>query len=363
MTYEEALAKAKKTGGTVSWSSEKGWYVLEEPTQPLGFWESRTGKYTRTPEAKTMWPWEQAYLTPSETLTTYPGGTPALSWEAQQQLTAEGLPLPSGVTAIKPTPAERETEREAKERKDIDRARYAFYLTKEGADLTYKEWLAKGKPTRPGEGKIKEAVTYGYRPDPVTGMILLVGYDKDGNEVAWQNVGLGRAPTQEPGYVPPISPYEQGTLALRQQEMEAQAQRQAQMIAWYRQQQQQELEAQKQQRLAQLAAQPISWLQYAAESGQQPAIQPWMLPLMPQEYSQLQTGGAIPGYQGTAGMTGMPSLINPSRQYQARMGPTAQQQYYGYQQAQTGATPEEMQFRLWSQSPPGGRFGGLTYQR
>ena len=36
MTHKEALAQAKKTGGNIDWSKEKGWFVSE-------------GKYTGEP--------------------------------------------------------------------------------------------------------------------------------------------------------------------------------------------------------------------------------------------------------------------------------------------------------------------------
>jgi len=62
-------------------------------------------------------------------------------------------------------------------------------------------------------------------------------------------------------------------------------------------------------------------------------------------------------------MTGMPGLLRPSAQYQARLGPTALQQYYGYQQAQQGARPEETQFRRWNEAPPGGSWPGLQRRR
>ena len=157
-----------------------------------------------------------------------------------------------------------------------------------------------------------------------------------------------------------ISPYQEQQIGIQQQQVEQQAQQQA----W------QQAEAQRQYG-AQLAAQPQSWLQYAAYTGEQPAIQPWMQPLMPQQYEQLGAGAAIPGWQaqqagqmgGAQGMAGLPELTRPSRQYQARMGPTAQQQYLGYQQARTGVRPEEEQWRLWSGAPPGGQHQGLRYTR
>lgn len=151
--------------------------------------------------------------------------------------------------------------------------------------------------------------------------------------------------TQEAGYVSPME--------------------QAQIQYWQGQERQQrrELALQKQQQLAQLAAQPRSWLQYAALAGETPAIQPWMKPLMAQQY---QAGEALPGWQPEGRgqpMGGLPELTRPSRQYQARIGPTAMGQYLGYQQARTGATPEEAQWRMWSAAPPGGGYRGLRWGR
>lgn len=144
---------------------------------------------------------------------------------------------------------------------------------------------------------------------------------------------------------------QQQQYGLQQQELEQQQQWQA----W------QQEEARRQYG-AQLAAQPQSWLQYAAYTGEQPAIQPWMQPLMPQEYAGLGAGQVIPGW-GEETMAEMPELTRPSRQYQARMGPTSMQQYLGYRQARTGVRPEEEQWRLWSGAPPGGQHQGLKYAR
>lgn len=138
--------------------------------------------------------------------------------------------------------------------------------------------------------------------------------------------------------------------------------RAANQLAWYQQQQAADLEAQKQQRLATLAAQPKSWLEYAALANQQPIIQPWMLPLMPRQYSNLQAGQPIPGWAAD-NMQGMPDLSRPSAQYMARLSPTAQAQYYGYQQADTGATDESMYWLNQSTAPAGSPYKELSYQR
>jgi hypothetical protein len=158
------------------------------------------------------------------------------------------------------------------------------------------------------------------------------------------------------------SAYQQQQLQYQQQQAAQTAAYQQQQLAWQQQQAAAQLAADKESRLATLSANPKSWLEYAALAGQTPAVQPWMKPLMPQQYGNLNVGAAIPGYQ-SANMTGMPDLINPSAQYMARMGPTAQQQYYGYMQADKASTPAETEWRLWSQGPTGGQNRGLTQQR
>jgi len=66
---------------------------------------------------------------------------------------------------------------------------------------------------------------------------------------------------------------------------------------------------------------------------------------------------------GAYDLSNLMKLLRPSMQYWARMGPTAQQQYAGYEQARIGITPEELQFRQWSMAPPTGLYPGLTYRR
>lgn len=148
------------------------------------------------------------------------------------------------------------------------------------------------------------------------------------------------------------------------QEAEAERKAAADLLAWYREEQQMRLEAEKQQRLATLRANPASWLEYASLSGEMPAIQPWMLPLMPQQYAGSTAGQSLPGYQaGAETMAGLPGMVTPSAQYMSRLAPSARQQYYGYERARTGATPEDIAWRLWSQAPPSGMYGGLKRLR
>ncbi len=171
-------------------------------------------------------------------------------------------------------------------------------------------------------------------------------------------------------------------------------------LAWSKEQFAQEQAAQREERLATLAAQPKSWIEYANLSKTTPVIQPWMMPLMGDRYEgtvspqpmqttmgQTQTeapmmvdnkynmpltpqvqpgtsnqqlgtiqgtpqvGAPIPGWTPTDN-TKMPGLLNPSAQYMQRIAPAMQEQYYGYQQARTGARPEDEQWRLWNMAPP-----------
>ncbi len=181
----------------------------------------------------------------------------------------------------------------------------------------------------------------------------------------WQGPGPEPTPTPVPGIpaqaptepfwnpntgqweTPPgwISPFQQGQLDLQQQQM------------------QQEVEMRRQQEMARLAANPMSWLQFASFTGEAPLVQPWMVPLGAQQQG-LQVGQELPGFGGQGeSFSGLPELTTPSAQLQARWGPTAQRQWLGFQQARTGATPEESSFRRRAGAPPGGSFGGLRRLR
>jgi len=131
---------------------------------------------------------------------------------------------------------------------------------------------------------------------------------------------------------------------------------------WERQRFMLEQQADEQSRLSALAAQPTSWLRYAAEANEPPVVQDWMKQLLPEQYQDLQTGSQIPGWSPTD-MTNMPALLNPSAQLQSRMGPTNLQELYGYKQARTGQTPEESQYKMWGGGAPTGTFGGYSRRR
>ena len=175
----------------------------------------------------------------------------------------------------------------------------------------------------------------------------------------------------------PISPFQEQQFGLQQQQLQFQ-QDQAQLQADF----------QRQQEMARLSANPINWLQYAAFTGEEARVQPWMIPLGFQQFGGDQGGGTTPqiapqgtppqGQATTLGgqqlQIGQPLLPQggtdftqlqgqfrtPSAQLQARWGPTAQGQFLGLQRAATGASPQETQFRLGSQRAPTGRFGGFT---
>ncbi len=209
-----------------------------------------------------------------------------------------------------------------------------------------------------------------------------------------------------------MTQYQQQQLALQQQQASQSSRAQsdataqaAANLAWQQQQAQAELDLRKQEHLADLAAHPVNWLQYNSAAGTQAQIQPWMLPLQPGQYgfgggiqpvaqptpndrvtpigritpgyrgnmntprpevpnpnAAWQAGQNIPGYNAT-NMKGMPSLLNPSTQLYSRMAPSMQQQYAGYQQAQTGATPEDTAWLLRNQASPSGRNVGFRYNR
>lgn len=186
----------------------------------------------------------------------------------------------------------------------------------------------------------------------------------------------GQRPADEPE---PTSAWERAQLDIQEQQLRQQrAQQEAQQtqfqqqLAFQQERAQIAAEEQERQYMSQLAAQPINWLQYAAYTGQEPVVQPWMVPLGFQNQGGdivpqgLQIGQPIPGFQGQVGQMGqqtfanLPQLTTPSTQLQARWGPTAQAQFLGYQQARTGAAPEETQFRLGSQRAPTGAFTGFS---
>ena len=183
--------------------------------------------------------------------------------------------------------------------------------------------------------------------ETIGGYDYAVAYDKDDNVISREII----YPQRERGR----EPWEEEQSLWERQYLQKQ-------FTWEQEESRRQAGMQQQQYLAGLAAKPLSWLEYAAASRQPPVVQPWMLPLMPQEYSQLQAGQAIPGYTPTS-MAGMPELTRPSRQYQARMGPTSLQQYQGYRQARTGERPEETEFRLWSKAPPSGQFSPIGYRK
>ena len=137
--------------------------------------------------------------------------------------------------------------------------------------------------------------------------------------------------------------------------------RQREMIDWYREQATMEQQEGERRYMAQLAAQPRSWLQSAAYTGQTPVMQPWMQPLMPQEYGY-ELGKDIPGWT-QASAAGIPELTRPSAQLWSRMTPSAQEQYGGYKQARTGATPSDIDWRRQSTSAPGGGRTQLSWLR
>jgi hypothetical protein len=192
---------------------------------------------------------------------------------------------------------------------------------------------------------------------PLPTGVSSTNYDANGNEYlynprtgGWQQTGK---------YNPAYDQAYRQTQEQQGAQYAAQAAQQQQLIGWYKQQQTTQLEADKQQRLATLRANPVSWLEYASLSGQTPTIQPWMLPLQGKDYG-FQMGAAMPGWT-TGGTNTLPELLTPSAQYLARLSPSQRQQYYGYIGMQTGMSPSDIESKLWAMAPSGGGYGGVRY--
>jgi hypothetical protein len=165
-------------------------------------------------------------------------------------------------------------------------------------------------------------------------------------------------------------------------------------LAWEKEQAAKTSEEAKQARLAALKANPGSWMEYQAELGQDPVVQPWMQPLLagskvgqkitegwatppasttfsvsPIKIDKLLDGGVSGSGQSTVNGNNyiptdkLPELTTPGAQYYARMNPDYQAQFGSYEQARTGNTPEATKYRLWQRAPSGGNGTNVTYTR
>jgi hypothetical protein len=162
-----------------------------------------------------------------------------------------------------------------------------------------------------------------------------------------------------PGYT---SPFQQAQFDWQKQQADMQNQLQQQQFSWQKEQFQLQQEADKAARLANLRANPASWLEYASASGQTPTVQAWMKPLAAPG-SNLEVGSPLTQYNASGPSMGLSPLLAPSAQYMSRIAPSSQQQYAGYQQALTGATPQDTSWLLNQSTAPGGNFGGLRVGR
>ena len=157
--------------------------------------------------------------------------------------------------------------------------------------------------------------------------------------------------SEEPATVAGITPYQQAVLSQQQAEFEYEKQQAAQNVSYQQQSlaqaaaasersfglaqrqyedeqriRQQELEQQRQEYIAGVAARPQSWLEYSLLANQPAQVQNWMMPLLPYEArSQVQPGQTIPGWQQWAqqvqssGQYGgqprnVPGFMNPTGQ-------------------------------------------------
>ncbi len=334
-------------------------------------------------------------------------GKQIVDWFKAQSSGVSPKAKPQGIITVPPTPMATPTI--TAQATELEQAAHANYVTF-GGNLSIDEWLKEGKPL-PTEERFtgKTIVREGWvvpiykdvrgneyenwaearqqatqqAPTGYAQPIGVIPKDPYGRTATWDAQGAqwqyppdwGNDPAmQKAGY---MTPYQQQQLALQTQQ-QTESERQGQFEQQYQQQllgfqqqqlaqqqatEQSRLAAEKEARLATLRANPASWLEYASLSGQTPTIQPWMLPLMPQQYSQFQAGQQLPGYQANETTMNLPELTRPSTQYLARSTPSAVQQYYGYEKARTGATPEDTQRRIRSGSAPGGYFSGLRWLR
>lgn len=272
----------------------------------------------------------------------------------------------------------------------LEQAGYAPSIASQTAGQSFNNWLF-GTPsqqvnyTRPegaapsGKEKEVEGETFEQRflreaQEEEAQLDANAPTDPYGRRAKWDaDDGMYRYPpdwgqdpaTQQAGY---MNPYQQAQVAQAQREFEGQQQQgqkefefEQQRFAWQQEQSRLQAEANKQRQLSQLRANPASWLEYASLSGQTPVIQPWMVPLG--ATGQFQAGQSIPGYNPQGQSMNLPELTRPSAQYMNRIAPSQRQQYYGYEQARTGATPEDVQWRMWSGAPPAGQNPGLRYTR
>jgi len=334
MIWEEAKEQARKTGGTIDWSKEKGFFVTVTPGVRPSTLAEKFFTWTAPGEGWNL-PWNIGYTIPGKGLTAYPGGTPQLSWPAQQQLQQIGYqtPLPNWLTMAQPTAEQLQADYEA--------AQAALEAAQAVGTIGLGDKFV--------------------RLETMDGYVVPVYRDKDGNEyMAWTEAQISRG--EEAAETTPQ--WRPGELEFAQKQWKAEQALAEKQFEWQQEQWRQQLEAERQQRLAQLAAQPVSWLQYGLESGLGSQVQPWMVPLMQGAPGAPQ---AIAGQPLTTGkektLTGLPELTTPSMQYWARMTPSMQQQMYGYEQARTGALPEDVYARQWMRSAPAGQFPQLRYAR
>lgn len=183
---------------------------------------------------------------------------------------------------------------------------------------------------------------YEYSWDPYTGNynIPTGNYDPNKDQELQYNT---KNQTMQSNYYQQQGSSDAATLAWQQQNAAAQAAAEAKKYE------------------AQLAANPKSWLEYAAYMGTTPQIQPWMLPLSMGDYGWY-AGMNMPSWD-PKNMSTLPELLKPSMQYYNRLSPSSQQQYYGYQQARTGGQPEDFAWQQASQAPPSGSNQNLYYTK
>ena len=341
------------------------WYMNFRPA-PLMPWQTAKGQGF-------IAPWSRAVQTPGGISQYDPQAlieqTPKVTYSGAKLLEDIGYPFPKNTRVADPTVQELLKQRQSggglggTPSTGLQQAVRWGTITENGWDYTV-GYDANGMEIsreplgRTGGGAANYAPTGSAPSDPYGRQ---AHWDADNAEWRYPPDWGTDPATQKAGY---IDPYQQAMIEYQNQMMSMQQRQFEQNYGLQQAQFEYQKEAERQSRLSQLRANPASWLEYASFAGETPGVQPWMLPLMPQEYSGLQAGASLPGWTPNAeSLSSLPALTPPSAQYLSRLPPSAIQQYYGYEKARTGQAPSDVEWRQWGSAPPGAGSRGLNWTR
>jgi len=176
---------------------------------------------------------------------------------------------------------------------------------------------------------------------------------QDGELTAWQEEQLGlarqelEAQAEQQAWQRDISEQE---LKWQQQQFYEQMGFEREQFAWQQEETRRQAEVEQRNYLAQLAAQPHSWLEFSLAAGKPAVVQPFMLPLATEQYPELQAGQVIPGWPTQAMQPTQPAYTAPAYPTGAPTYPT------GYTQQPALPTEAEM----WATPPQTQQYVGST---